>query len=80
MLPNVKVFADRAQELAGPFDWVISRAVTPSEVLELRISEQFAVLVGPEDSQKLGGFALPWGEGRNLASVPRGTISPIVRP
>jgi hypothetical protein len=56
----------------------VSRAVTPSEVLELPNSQQFAVLVGPEDSHKLGGFAMPWGEGRNLASVPRGTISPLI--
>ncbi|MEO5924487.1 MAG: 16S rRNA (guanine(527)-N(7))-methyltransferase RsmG [Bryobacteraceae bacterium] len=77
-LPNVKVVAGRAQDLSGPFDWVVSRAVTPSEVLELPISQHFAVLVGPEDSAKLGGFPLPWGEGRNLASVPRGTISPLI--
>lgn len=77
-LPNVKVFSGRAQDLPGSFDWVISRAVTPAEVLELPISENFAVLVGPEDSAKLGGFVLPWGEGRNLASVPRGTISPLI--
>jgi 16S rRNA (guanine(527)-N(7))-methyltransferase RsmG len=78
-LANVKVVAGRAQDLVGPFDWVVSRAVTPSEVLGLPISQQFAVLVGPEDSQRLGGFPLPWGEGRNLASVPRGTISPLIR-
>jgi len=78
-LPNVKVVAGRAQDLTGPFDWVVSRAVTPSEVLELPISDRFAILVGPEDSQKLGGFPLPWGEGRHLASVPRGTISPLIR-
>jgi 16S rRNA (guanine(527)-N(7))-methyltransferase RsmG len=79
-LPNVKVFSGRAQDLAGPFDWVVSRAVTPAEVLELPISQRFAVLVGPEDSSRLGGFPLPWGDGRNLASVPRGTISPLIRP
>jgi 16S rRNA (guanine(527)-N(7))-methyltransferase RsmG len=77
-LPNVKVFAGRAQDLQGTFDWIVSRAVTPSEVLELPNSQHFAVLVGPEDSAKLGGFLLPWGEGRNLASVPRGTISPLI--
>ncbi len=76
-LPNVKVFSGRAQDLTGAFDWVVSRAVTPAEVLELPISPHFAVLVGPEDSAKLGGFPLPWGEGRSLASVPRGTLSPL---
>jgi 16S rRNA (guanine(527)-N(7))-methyltransferase RsmG len=76
-LPNVKVFSGRAQDLPGPFDWVVSRAVTPAEVLELPISQQFALLVGPEDAQKLGGFPLPWSQGRYLASVPRGTVSPL---
>ncbi len=76
-LPNIKVYSGRAQDLPGSFDWVVSRAVTPSEVLELPNSKQFAVLVGPEDAAKLGGFVLPWGEGRNLASVPRGTLSPL---
>ena len=77
-LPNVKVFAGRAQDLVGSFDWIVGRAVTPQEILDLSNSERFAVLVGPEDSAKLGGFPLPWGEGRNLASVPRGTISPLI--
>ncbi len=77
-LPNVRVFAGRAQDLPGTFDWIVSRAVTPEEVLELSNSQHFAVLVGPEDSARLGGFPLPWGEGRNVASVPRGTISPLI--
>ena len=73
-LPNVKVFAGRAEDLNEQFDWVVSRAVTPEDVLKLPISKQFALLVGPEDARKLGGTPLPWGEGRYLASVPRGTL------
>ncbi len=72
-LPNVKVAAERAETLQAPFDWVISRAVTPGDVLDLQISQRFAVLVGPEDARKLGGIPAPWGEGRFLAFVPRGT-------
>jgi 16S rRNA (guanine(527)-N(7))-methyltransferase RsmG len=75
-MPNVRVLARRAQDLTDRFDWVVSRAVTPHEVLALEIADQFAVLVGPEDAARLGGFPLPWGKGRFLASVPRGTLSP----
>jgi 16S rRNA (guanine(527)-N(7))-methyltransferase RsmG len=77
-LRNIKIFAGRAQDLPGSFDWIVGRAVTPLEVLGLPNSTHFAVLVGPEDAQKLAGFPMPWGEGRNLASVPRGTISPLI--
>jgi 16S rRNA (guanine527-N7)-methyltransferase len=70
-LPNVTVFAGRAEALPGPFDWVVSRAVTPEDVLKLPLSENFALLVGPE----IGGEPLPWGQGRFLSwSVPRGTL------
>lgn len=77
-LPNVTVFSGRSQDLKKSFEWVVSRAVTPGEVLALPISKQFAVLVGPEDAQRLGGFPLPWGKGRFLTSVPRGTLSPLI--
>lgn len=77
-LPNVTVFAERAESLSETFDWAVSRAVTPEDVLRLPISKQFALLVGPEDAQKLGGSPLPWGKGRFWAivqhSVPRGTL------
>jgi 16S rRNA (guanine527-N7)-methyltransferase len=77
-LPNVTVFAGRAEALTETFDWVVSRAVTPKDVLELPISRQFALLVGSEDAAKLGGIPIPWGQGRFLAilqrGVPRGTL------
>lgn len=74
-LPNAKVVSGRAEDLKTRFDWVIARAVTPGDVLRLPISAHFALLVGPEDSERLGGSPLPWGQGRFIASVPRGTLS-----
>lgn len=73
-LPNVTVFSGRAEDLTARFDWVVSRAVTPGDVMALPLAEKFALLVGPEDAQKLGGTLLPWGKGRFVASVPRGTL------
>jgi 16S rRNA (guanine527-N7)-methyltransferase len=73
-LANVTVFAGRAEDLKESFDWVVSRAVTAEDVLKLPISKQFALLVGPEEAQKLEGKPLPWGKGRFLATVPRGTL------
>lgn len=77
-LPNVNVFAGRAEDLRESFDWVVSRAIRPEDVLKLTVCRQFALLVGPEEAGKLGGFPLPWGQGRYLASVPRGTVSPLI--
>ncbi len=73
-LANVTVFAGRAEDLKTSFDWVVSRAVTPEDVLALKIATKFALLVGPEDAAKLDGKPLPWGKGRFVASVPRGTL------
>lgn len=66
-LSNVTVFSGRAEEVSERFDWIVSRAVRPADVLALRLEAKFALLVGPEDAQKLGGVALPWGKGRFLA-------------
>ena len=74
-LPNVTVFSGRAEDLKTRFDWVVARAVTPEDVLRLPISDNFALLVGPEDAERLGGRPLPWGKGRFVASVPRGTLA-----
>jgi 16S rRNA (guanine527-N7)-methyltransferase len=76
-LPNVRVVARRAEDLARDpqesFDWVVARAVAPRDVLNLPLAANFALLVGLEDAHSLGGEPLPWGQGRFLAVVPRGT-------
>jgi len=58
-LRNVGVRAERAEELTEFYDWTISRAVSPEDVLTLHLSFHFAVL-GVE------GEGLPWGEKRAL--------------
>lgn len=74
-LPNVRVLANRAEEIQQEFDWLVSRAVTPEDVLELPYGGHRMLLVGAEDAKSLGGGELlPWGKERYLVSVPRGTF------
>jgi 16S rRNA (guanine(527)-N(7))-methyltransferase RsmG len=66
-LRNVKVVTDRAENLEDEFDWLISRAVAPSEVLKLHLANNLAMLVGAENATNLGNSELlPWGERRYL--------------
>jgi 16S rRNA (guanine527-N7)-methyltransferase len=58
-LANVRVFARRAEEVVDSYDWTISRAVRPKDVLKLKLSPHVAVL-GVE------GDSLPWGDKRAL--------------
>lgn len=69
-LVNVRVLSMRAEQVTDRYDWLVSRAVDPQELLKLRIAERFALLVGVEDAEKLGGttvIPLPWGKRRALA-------------
>jgi 16S rRNA (guanine(527)-N(7))-methyltransferase RsmG len=72
-LKNIRVMAKRAEDIAGEFDWLISRAVAPSEVLALNISRDVALLIGEEDAAHLTGTAevIPWGKQRVLFHVKR---------
>ena len=70
-IPNVDVVAERAESLKSRYDWVVSRAVRPAEILGLPISSRFALLMGESD---LGGLPKPqfvtkspWGNKRILA-------------
>jgi len=67
-LVNVQVISQRAQDLELTYDWVVSRAVRPDEVAELRISSKFALLTGAVGASELRGECLkvPWGSGRFL--------------
>jgi 16S rRNA (guanine527-N7)-methyltransferase len=70
-LPNIRVLAKRAEDVEENFDWVISRAVAPSEILQLNLARRFALLVGGEDAAKLIGESepVPWGRNRVLFHV-----------
>jgi 16S rRNA (guanine527-N7)-methyltransferase len=61
-LPNVRVVAKRAQDVNDTYDWVVSRAVTPAEVMGLKLARETAVLGNV-------GEKLPWGESRALFHV-----------
>jgi 16S rRNA (guanine(527)-N(7))-methyltransferase RsmG len=66
-LMNVSVVTDRAENLVAEYEWAISRAVTPGDVLKLRLTKNFAALVGPEDMATFDRSELvPWGTGRYL--------------
>jgi 16S rRNA G527 N7-methylase RsmG len=58
-LTNVRALARRAEVLTDSYDWTISRAVRPEDVLKLNLAPHVAVL-GTE------GDSLPWGEKRAL--------------
>ena len=64
---NIQVVTSRAENLEAEFDWVVSRAVSPADVIKLRISNNFALLVGGEEAL---GFKrrerIPWGTSRFL--------------
>ena len=70
-LPNVKVISKRAEEVQDQFDWVISRAVAPVDVVRLNLSENMLLLIGEDDAAKLTGDAtqIPWGNQRVLFHV-----------
>ncbi len=61
-LSNVVVIAKRAQDVTEPFDWLVSRAVSPDEILALDLAPNVAILGN-------AGEKLPWGENRALFHV-----------
>jgi 16S rRNA (guanine527-N7)-methyltransferase len=70
-LENIKVVSSRAEEVDEQFDWLVSRAVAPKEVLALKLAPNRALLVG--DGEFSEAQRVPWGAGRFLVFVPRGT-------
>lgn len=66
-LKNVSVVTDRAENLKGEFDWLVSRAVSPDEVCKLKCANNFALLVGIHAVPGFGrAESVPWGTGRYL--------------
>jgi 16S rRNA (guanine527-N7)-methyltransferase len=67
-LGNTHVLSARAEERPERFDWVVSRAVAPSEVLSAGLAPNCALLVAAKDASA-GSEILrsPWGDGRVLA-------------
>jgi 16S rRNA (guanine(527)-N(7))-methyltransferase RsmG len=71
LIPNVRVLVSRAEEVGEQFDWMVSRAVRPEEVLQLKLGGRIALLVGEEDARRLGEpwrlVKSPWGRSRFVA-------------
>jgi 16S rRNA (guanine527-N7)-methyltransferase len=73
-VPNVRVLAKRAEDVAETFDWVISRAVSYEDLAPLlgKLAPNAALLSGAEAPPASLGFgwdaavALPWGQQRFL--------------
>jgi 16S rRNA (guanine(527)-N(7))-methyltransferase RsmG len=69
---NIGVSSVRAETIAKRFDWTISRAVTPSDVLGFNLSLNSAILMAESDVPGLNRKPLsvqrvPWGTSRVLA-------------
>jgi 16S rRNA (guanine527-N7)-methyltransferase len=66
-LKNVTVVTDRAENIAPGYDWLVSRAVSPVDVLKFKLANNLALLVGNEE---VLGFErrepIPWGTNRYL--------------
>ena len=66
-LKNVSVVTDRAENLRTEYDWLVSRAVSPKDVVKLKLANNLALLVG---SEEIPGFErrepIPWGASRYL--------------
>jgi 16S rRNA (guanine527-N7)-methyltransferase len=70
--PNVRIVGERAEAVANTYDWVISRAVLPADVLSLNLATNTAILMAQADIGTLKKepdvvTPLPWGIGRILA-------------
>ena len=66
-LRNITVVSGRAENLKEEFDWLVSRAVSPDEILKFRVSQGLAVLVGEDTAGFERYEPLPWGRRRFLA-------------
>lgn len=72
-LTNVAVIAKRAQDLDASFDWIVSRAVDPSEAVALvpQLASRIGLMLGEDDYHRLKSsphiawtepVRLPWGD------------------
>ena len=74
-LANVSVVAQRAEELSSGFDWLVSRAVNPQQVVALipRLAGKIGLMLAEDDFLELQSakhiawsepIRLPWGDRR----------------
>ena len=67
-LPNARVLAQRAEDVSERYDWMISRAVRPKDVLSLRLAPQVALLISAGDSDS-GEIVLVPGSDRRVVAM-----------
>jgi 16S rRNA (guanine527-N7)-methyltransferase len=85
-LRNVAVLAQRMESVSGHADWVVTRAVDPTEVLATvpRLAPNIGLMIGEDDFSMIRGDSriawaepvrLPWGDRRLCVygNVPRET-------
>jgi 16S rRNA (guanine527-N7)-methyltransferase len=73
-MPNVRVIAQRAEDVTERFDWVVSRAVKYSDIAPtlMKLGRNAEILTGEVRAAELPGFdwqepiRLPWGTHRWL--------------
>src|SRR5258708_7232481 len=67
-LPNLSVLCKRAEDVDGSFDWVVSRAVSPGEVLRIgwKLAPDLALLCNSATIESNEVVRLPWADARNL--------------
>ena len=63
-LPNVRILGVRAEDVSRHYEWLVSRAVRPDEILHLDLAENMSLLCNR-------GEPLPWGDERGLFHVER---------
>lgn len=67
-LSNTNVLEGRAEEMSERFDWVVSRAVAPREVLSVNLAPNVAILSTTKELADLPSpektFSIPWGARR----------------
>lgn len=78
-LRHVSVACVRAEKIARRFDWLVSRAVDPHEVVAMMpdIAERGALLIGRQDA---GTMAIPEAEWLPVAGKERGILVFHVKP
>ena len=73
-LANCRVLSLRAEEVSERFDWVVSRAVSPKDVLASKLAPNYALLIATKDAPIESEIVRsPWGDDR-VVSVSRGTF------
>ena len=76
-LSNTRVLSRRAEDVAPQYDWVVSRAIRPKDVLSFGLASNVALLISTGDAGSTQTFPIQGSNQRVVAiyrDVPRGTL------